>query len=430
MRKITSLVTTFLVASAVLVGGGAAQATTSTLEECVPVAGVAAWTETIPAVTKQVPHNAEYKTVEITPAVEYKAAVYETEYEFAHKNDPYKTKWSTNPNWNAESNDNSKGWSATGNTRQGKLISAEVLAKPAVTEQQLVKEAWTETVVVTPEQKIDHPEVKAVTCDDEVPPVVTPQTKTLKWQLPATGTWPQTVFNAATVPCGTTVRVQVDTYPYTTESDKARTDALDDDGFLREGEDYGWAKSWYFENYTAPACGPIEVPANPKADITATCGAADIVLTNTQKEGEANKTASFVVEVDGKFYDTYAVFPNESETVSLTFPEDSGDHKVEVYQAGTSEWKLIASEDVKSDCKVPPTTPPTEEPTVVTPPVVETPTATPSPVVANNVSDDMLAQTGFEGSQLWVILSAVAGAMGLGATFMIRSAVRARRIEK
>ena len=67
---------------------------------------------------------------------------------------------------------------------------------------------------------------------------------------------------------------------------------------------------------------------------------------------------------------------------------------------------------------------------MVTPPVVETPTATPSPVVANNVSDDTLAQTGFEGSQLWVILSAVAGAMGLGATFMIRSAVRARRIEK
>ena len=136
MRKITPLATIFLVASAVLAGGGAAQATTSTLEECVPVEGVAAWTETIPAVTKQVLHPAEYKTVEISPAVEYKAAVYEIEYEFVHKNDPYKTKWSTNPNWNAESNDNSKGWSATGNTRNGKLISDEVLAKAAVTERE------------------------------------------------------------------------------------------------------------------------------------------------------------------------------------------------------------------------------------------------------------------------------------------------------
>lgn len=198
--------------SAVLVAGGLvfglAPAASATVDECVPSPAVAAWTETTPAVTNQVQHPAEYKTVEVTPAVAYKPAVYEIEYEFAHKNDPYKTKWSTNPNWNAESNDNSKGWSATGNTRNGKLISAEVLAKPAVTKQELVKDAWVETVIVTPEKKIEHPAVEAVTCDDEEPPVVTPPaTKTLKWTLPNGGTpnnvtWPQPVFNAESIPCG------------------------------------------------------------------------------------------------------------------------------------------------------------------------------------------------------------------------------------
>lgn len=101
---------------------------------------------------------------------------------------------------------------------------------------------------------------------------------------------------------------------------------------------------------TATVCPPVEVPANPKADITAICGAADITLTNPQKDGEANKTASYVVEVDGKFYGAYAVEPNKSETVKLTFPEDSGDHKVEVFQSGTSEWKSIAKATVESDC--------------------------------------------------------------------------------
>lgn len=321
---------------------------------------------------------------------------------------------------------------------------AEVVEAPAV-----------ETTPAVPQA-----EVKTTDAQPQAPPVVvqtvTPETKTLKWVLPTGGTWPQAVFNPTLIPCGTTVRVQVDTYPYTTAEDKARTDALDDDGFLREGEDYGWAQSWYFENYTAPACAlleipyptlvgtdicgpqndtvvvdpewvkqygslvngpwidtkykkqngkwvvdgsaqikaefrkthiwagtagtdkssylrwqmypgtapfvhedtatvcpPVEVPANTKVDITAICGAADITLTNPQKDGEANKTASYVVEVDGKFYGAYAVVGNGSETVKLTFPEDSGDHKVEVFQAGTSEWKSIAKATVPSDC-IPP----------------------------------------------------------------------------
>lgn len=103
----------------------------------------------------------------------------------------------------------------------------------------------------------------------------------------------------------------------------------------------------------ATACPPVEVPANPVADIDAICGEASITLTNPQKDGEANQTASYVVNVDGKFYGAYAVVANGSETVKLTFPEDSGDHKVEVFQAGTSEWKSIAKATVPSDCVLP-----------------------------------------------------------------------------
>lgn len=389
--------------SAVLVAGGLvfglAPAASATVDECVPSPAVAAWTETTPAVTNQVSHPAEYKTVVVTPAVEAKPAVYEIEYEFAHKKDPYKTKWSTNPNWNAESNDNSQGWHATGNTRNGKLISAEVKAQNAVTKQELVKGAWVETVIVTPEKKIEHPAVEAVTCDDEEPPVVTPPaTKTLKWTLPNGGTpnnvtWPQPVFNAESIPCGETVWVQVDVYPYTSESDKARTDALDDDGVLTKGEDYGWVKTWTFESYSAPDCEVPPTAANPTAVITAVCGKADLVLTNPLVNDADQLTASFVVNVDGKFYGAYSAEAGARVEESIEFGEDTGNHLVEVFQAGTSEWKLIQSATVTSDCVVPPVvTPPVVEPPVVQPPAVKPPVA--AAVVSQPT--EQLAQTGLD----------------------------------
>ena len=511
MKILGMSLSAFLVASGLVFGSTAAA--TATVDECVPVEAVDAWTETIPAVTNLVEHPAEYKTVEVSPAVEYKPAVYELEYEFRHKFDGKKTKWSTNPNWNAESNDNSKGWYATGNTRNGKLISEEVLAKDAVTEQQLVKEAWTETVEVTPEQKIEHPAVEAVTCEDEEePPVVTPVTKTLKWTLPKGGTpenvtWPQTVFDAQTIPCGETVWVQVDVYPYTTDEDKARTDALDDDGVLTQGEDYGWAKSWTFETYTGPDChvpptpapvvftdftcdtdasiditetegvaylisidgsdpvhigdmtiplsakenvvgknimitasdtvtgetlaeypftftdpGSCEVPptaANPTATVTAICGSATLILTNPLVNDANQITASFVVNVDGEFYGAYSAQAGARVEEVIEFGEDTGTHLVEVFQAGTSEWKLIASGEVSSDCEVPPTTPeepeepttPTEpeEPTTPEQPKPEEPAHTiikvnATPVEASVVTDG-LAQTGSDGNEglLWTL---------------------------
>lgn len=109
------------------------------------------------------------------------------------------------------------------------------------------------------------------------------------------------------------------------------------------------ATGFQSEDSTQP-CYEAPTPANPKADITAVCGAADITLTNPVVKDWAQITASYIVNVDGKFYGAYAVAAGESETVKLTFPEDSGDHKVEVFQAGTSEYKLIAEASVPSDC--------------------------------------------------------------------------------
>lgn len=106
--------------------------------------------------------------------------------------------------------------------------------------------------------------------------------------------------------------------------------------------------------FTTKSCAEVPpAPANPTAVITAVCGAADIVLTNPVGENANQLTASFVVKVDGKVYDTPAVVAGESQEIHLTFPEDSGDHTVEVFQAGTSEWKSIAKKTVKSDCILP-----------------------------------------------------------------------------
>lgn len=192
--------------TAVVVGGGLALTSVlpASATECVPSEEVPAWTEVVPdiehpavgepTITVENPDYVpavEYQPAVygerplITPAVEYQAAVYATEYEFRHKLLVWKTKWSEDPNWNAEDNEHSLGWYATGNTRQGRLISAEVpaqeavygeapLLSPEVPAQPAVGEptitipnpdhgpAYTE---VTPD--IEHPAIPAVVCEEE-----------------------------------------------------------------------------------------------------------------------------------------------------------------------------------------------------------------------------------------------------------------------
>lgn len=144
---------------------------------------------------------------------------------------------------------------------------------------------------------------------------------------------------------------------------------------------------------------PVVNPANPTATATATCDGTDVILTNPLIGDAEQTTASFVIEVDGEFYGAYSVLAGGREEIAI-----EGSHLVEVYQAGTSEWKLIASAEAKTDCEVPPTEPeePTE-PTEPTEPKPEEPTTPEQPAPAKTVvvktarattDVDTLAQTG------------------------------------
>lgn len=268
----------------------------------------------------------------------------------------------------------------------------------------------------------------------EEPPVVEEQWKTLRWTLPNGGTpdnvtWDQPVFDASAIPCGESVWVQVDTYPYTTDADKARTDALDDDGILTYGEDHGWAYSWTFEQYQAPAC-PVVVPPTPTVAITAVCGAVDVLLTNPQAEGTIGQTAAFVVELDGEFSNAYTVAADGQETIHLTFDEDSGDHTIEVFQAGISEWKSIGFATITSDCMIPeePTTPTTPEEPVVDVPTTDT---TIAPAVARAAVTDVpttLAETGQNTGALWMggAVALALAVVGSGLALLARRPVPVR----
>lgn len=405
MKTLRVAVTAFLVMGGLVFGSSAANAT---VDECIPIEAVDAWTEIIPAVTEQVNHPAEYTTVVVKEAVAFQPAVYATEYEFVHKNPnhPNSPRWEKE-GWNADGNDNSKGWSSTGNTRKGELIKAEVPAQDAVTEQKLVKEAWTETKIVTPERTINHPAIEGVTCDDEEPPVVvTPQTKTLKWVLPNGGTpnnvtWPQPVFNSLEVPCGETVWLQVDVYPYTTDADKARTDALDDDGFLLHGEDHGWVKSWSFEEYSAPECElPTATPTTP----VVTVGIEQCV---DGESVDANSTITLVPFEGGTWENVgqdengvlLDVAPGEYMFVAVA---NEGYQLAPVDGLDPEYWGMVfvtVPESVDVNCEVPPTEePPTEEPPVVVPPVTtpEQPVKTIVKTVTAPVAAEQLAQTGVD----------------------------------
>jgi LPXTG-motif cell wall-anchored protein len=106
---------------------------------------------------------------------------------------------------------------------------------------------------------------------------------------------------------------------------------------------------------------PVVAPANPQAEAHAVCGAADVWLHNPlDQEADEQLTASFIIELDGEFYGAYAVAADESELVEFTFAEDTGEHTIEVFQAGTSEYGSIGSWTVPSDCQQPPIEEPEE----------------------------------------------------------------------
>ena len=59
-------------------------------------------------------------------------AVYEIEYEFVHDENDFR--WETNPDWNANNNEDSIGWVSTGQTRNGDVITEASPGTDAVEE--------------------------------------------------------------------------------------------------------------------------------------------------------------------------------------------------------------------------------------------------------------------------------------------------------
>lgn len=167
-------------AAAALVGGTLvlsmafpASATTPA-EECVPSEAIPAWTEVVP----DIEHPAVYETVVITPATEGTPAVWAN----FSPNDQQATfvgpptyptdergTWhdhGTLPPGQAGPD----GVYANGNPDKGGnwfYRQAAVEGTPAVTEERLVSEAYTEVV-----PDIEHPAVPAVTCEEEPEPVI------------------------------------------------------------------------------------------------------------------------------------------------------------------------------------------------------------------------------------------------------------------
>jgi len=116
-------------------------------------------------------------------------------------------------------------------------------------------------------------------------------------------------------------------------------------GLQVHGTNYHWSGN--FE------CGtPPPVSANPAASIAATCGSATVSLSNIQNlsGGKTGTDATFTVKVDGVLTDTVTLKPNEAFTPKkYDFPEDSGDHVVEVFSGTTS----LAKKTVLTDCLPP-----------------------------------------------------------------------------
>lgn len=136
------------------------------------------------------------------------------------------------------------------------------------------------------------------------------------WIMPEAD-WPQAVAseaNLALVPCGTTVRIQNDEYL------PAERDRFIADGVLTYGEDFQsdtqrGAISWYYTEYSSPACAPTEVtPVTP----TVTPGVGSCV------EGEWTETPSVLTftPADNVRYSTDGInFSADPGPIQLTTSE-------------------------------------------------------------------------------------------------------------
>lgn len=156
---------------------------------------------------------------------------------------------------------------------------------------------------------------------------------------------------AATLGCGYTI--QLDVY----NDDKTTT------SLLKGGKLYGpsnptesWPgggyKSEFSKVFYTGDCAPGE--ANGAASIAASCGAANLTVTNALDGKKERLTASFVVFVDGQFFEALTAQGGQTVTgTPITFAEDSGSHTVQVRSGSAQGDKLLAEATVLSDCVLP-----------------------------------------------------------------------------
>lgn len=131
------------------------------------------------------------------------------------------------------------------------------------------------------------------------------------------------------------------------------------------------------------------VAGTPSSSIEAECGAATLTFVNTAgpaEPGSTGETIRFTYTVDG-IEQTIDVAPDATETVELTFDEDSGDHAVAI---GDDEPTVVGSNCEPDVAQAGPTTtaPTTTAPTT-TAPTTTAPTTT-APTTTEPGSDTTL----------------------------------------
>jgi hypothetical protein len=95
-------------------------------------------------------------------------------------------------------------------------------------------------------------------------------------------------------------------------------------------------------------CPPEVIPATPRADFVAICGAADVSISNdfTPSENTIGQDFTAQVFVDGQLRDTVLVKSGDVVSRHYSFANDSGEHLIEVKVNGYA----IGSKTVQSDC--------------------------------------------------------------------------------
>jgi len=236
--------------------------------------------------------------------------------------------WYWDYKWFPE-NANPQGWTATGNVKTEKVETAP--AQPA---------QGTPTIeVANPDYK---PEVPATPAQGE-PTITVPNPDYV-----AADTAPNTV--TATVD-GEQVLSASFGSQYSTSIPLEKYEAHEYSVTITAWNDPTGSKGWT-KTYTGAttACDYPAVGPRHNANGEATCGAYSITLYNQQGEHETAQTASFVTYIDGEFADAYAVAGGEQQTITGTFPEDSGNHQVIVRTGPAQGDEFVFSLDVASDC--------------------------------------------------------------------------------